>query len=61
MVPGVPVTVIMEMAVAPWPPWTTLKLAGTSAMVKFAGGGAVTVTVTVTAAERAPEVPLTVN
>lgn len=61
MVPGVPVAVIMEMAVAPWPPWTTLKLAGTSAMVKFAGGAAVTVTVTVTAAERAPEVPLTVN
>jgi len=61
MVPGLPLTVVMEMAVAPWPPCSTLTLAGASPTVKFAGGAAVTVTVIVTAAERAPEVPLTVN
>lgn len=58
---GVPVIGVMVMAVAPWSPWTTLKLTGARAIEKFTVGGAVTVTVTVTVGARLPDVPFTVN
>jgi hypothetical protein len=48
---AVPEIAVMEAAVVPLSPWTTLKLAGARATAKFTGGGAV----------RLPEVPLTVN
>jgi hypothetical protein len=58
---AVPEIAVMEAAVVPLSPWTTLKLAGARATAKFTGGGAVTVTVIATVAVRLPEVPLTVN
>jgi hypothetical protein len=61
MFPRVPVTELIETAVAACAPWTTLKLAGASATVKFAETGAVTLTVTEINAARLPEAPLTVN
>jgi hypothetical protein len=54
-----PLSGLKVMAVSPLPPWTTRKVGGASASAK--SGGAVTVTVIVTAEVRLPEVPVTVK
>jgi hypothetical protein len=57
--PANPFRGLMEIAVAPVPPWRTRKVAGVSVNAK--SGGGVTVTVIVTVEVRLPEVPLTVT
>lgn len=57
--PVKPLRGVTEMAVVPFPPWTTCRLAGVSVIAKSAG--AVTVMVMATEDVTLPEIPLTVT